>query len=934
MLRRISLLVAVLTLVAGLLTAPRLLTSRPTGGDDYTHFESAHVHPAVMTPSGDRLLVVNTPGSTLVVFDLTGEGITRIAEIPVGLDPVSVAALDDSTAWVVNHLSDDVSVVDLTLKHVRATIQVGDEPNDVVFAGAGRAYVSVSQEDAIKVYDTATLALVTTIPVLGRMPRSLARTADGSKVYTAIFHAGNRTSVLTAAEVADSIPDDLDFPRDPSNKLGHPAPAVGGIIQLQLNDWRDEYGKLWNSKAKYTLPDNDVVEISTSTNTVTRSFTGLGSINYNIAVNPVDDRIANVSTEARNTLRYEPKIVGYMVDTRVNFINQAGTITPRILNPHINYTVVPGTQAEHDSAIGIPTSIAFSSNGLRAYVTSFANDRIAVLNPAAGGSASMMRLRHPTIAEPTQVVVDDARNRLYVVGRARNQVQVLRSDDFTSVAVEPVGYDPTPDAIVHGRRFLYGGFTSAHGDQSCATCHIFGDMDNLAWDLGDPLGPYLPGDAPLDGFDPQKGPMMTQTLRGMLNTEPLHWRGDRVNFGAFNGAFVSLMGRASSLPDSQMTAFTDFVQAIKYPPNPHQRLDRSFVDAPMGTPSAVRGQTFFMNTPVVGTQTCNDCHSAAAFAPGTNRQLIPNETLLQSQDLKVPQLRNLYRKTGFEDAAGAVSKRGFGYGHDGSIDDIVDFLESPQFTGFSSDTAIANADRRDLKAFLLAFDTGTAPAVGAQVTFGADLPAPEALLRVDTMKAQADLDHCDLVAKGRVDGIPRGWEYVGSDSWAADRASEPTLTTAALVALAGLGTELTITGVPQGSGHRMGVDRDRDLALDGDEVVAGSDPSSPLSTPENVGVASRTGPVFGLRALRPSPFRDRVEMTFALERAQKVDLVVLDVLGRETRSLVRGGLFQAGEHRLTWDGRRSDGGSAGAGVYFVQLRTESGRSVRPVIRIR
>jgi hypothetical protein len=175
---------------------------------------------------------------------------------------------------------------------------------------------------------------------------------------------------------------------------------------------------------------------------------------------------------------------------------------------------------------------------------------------------------------------------------------------------------------------------------------------------------------------------------------------------------------------------------------------------------------------------------------------------------------------------------------------------------------------------------------------------------------------------------------VGSDSWAADRASEPTLTTAALVALAGLGTELTITGVPQGSGHRMGVDRDRDLALDGDEVVAGSDPSSPLSTPENVGVASRTGPVFGLRALRPSPFRDRVEMTFALERAQKVDLVVLDVLGRETRSLVRGGLFQAGEHRLTWDGRRSDGGSAGAGVYFVQLRTESGRSVRPVIRIR
>jgi hypothetical protein len=49
-----------------------------------------------------------------------------------------------------------------------------------------------------------------------------------------------------------------------------------------------------------------------------------------------------------------------------------------------------------------------------------------------------------------------------------------------SLAVTPIGFDPTPDAIVHGRKFFYGGFTSGHGDQACASCHLFGDLDNLA----------------------------------------------------------------------------------------------------------------------------------------------------------------------------------------------------------------------------------------------------------------------------------------------------------------------------------------------------------------------------------------------------------------------------------------------------------------------
>lgn len=191
MLRRLSPVLAVVALAFGLIAAPRHLVSRTATSPDFVHFESPHVHPAALTPSGDRLLVVNTPDNRLSVFDASGLLLARIAELPVGLEPVAVAARSDSEAWVVNHLSDNVSVVNLNTMHVKASLRVGDEPSDVVFAGTpARAYVSVSQEDRVKVYDPETRAELASIPIAGRMPRTLAKNADGSLVFAAVFYAG------------------------------------------------------------------------------------------------------------------------------------------------------------------------------------------------------------------------------------------------------------------------------------------------------------------------------------------------------------------------------------------------------------------------------------------------------------------------------------------------------------------------------------------------------------------------------------------------------------------------------------------------------------------------------------------------------------------------------------------------------------------------
>src|SRR5690349_17257879 len=97
--------------------AASFLIHRPASaastGPSFVEFESGHVRPLALSPDGTELFAVNTPNGTLEIFDLSpanrlGVGITRV---PVGLEPVAVAIRTNTEVWVVNHLSDSVSIV-------------------------------------------------------------------------------------------------------------------------------------------------------------------------------------------------------------------------------------------------------------------------------------------------------------------------------------------------------------------------------------------------------------------------------------------------------------------------------------------------------------------------------------------------------------------------------------------------------------------------------------------------------------------------------------------------------------------------------------------------------------------------------------------------------------------------------------------------------
>src|SRR5262245_14956933 len=165
--------------------------------DSFVNFETPPVHPIALSPSGSQLAVCNLADGRLELFDISSGTAVPAGSVPVGLDPVSVRYRTASEAWVVNHISDSISIVDVAARRVVATIQTLDTPADVVFAGtAGRAFVSCATPNTVQVFDPVTRQLVTNMLIGAERPKALAISPDGSKVYAAIFESGNATTVL------------------------------------------------------------------------------------------------------------------------------------------------------------------------------------------------------------------------------------------------------------------------------------------------------------------------------------------------------------------------------------------------------------------------------------------------------------------------------------------------------------------------------------------------------------------------------------------------------------------------------------------------------------------------------------------------------------------------------------------------------------------
>ena len=891
-------------LVWGLFSAVLACTGVGHAGS-FVAFESGQVRPLALSADGTRLFAVNTPDNRLEIFDVLPGGLRHLASVPVGLEPVAVAARPGGEVWVVNHLSDSISIVDAsgTSPVVRRTLLVGDEPRDIVFAGPGRnrAFITTAHrgqnrppidpihnppEDLIMpgigradvwVFEAnalgATLggAPLTILTLFGDTPRALAVTPDGSRVYAAVFHSGNQTTTVNEGAVCNGFaaaaacavsgataPGGLPAP---NTATGAVQPEVGLIVRNNGTNWLDELGRNWSGVVRFSLPDQDVFAIDANALTPAQvaSFAHVGTVLFNMAVNPSSGKVYVTNTEAQNQVRFEgtrplvgpgstfSTVLGRQHQTRISVLDPlANTVQARHLNKHINYAVSPAPASVQANSVALPRGLVVSSDGSTLYLAAQGSNKVAILatsqveNDTFTPSAS----DHVVVTGggPTGLALDEPRGQLYVMTRADNGISIVNLASRTETRHLKLP-NPEPAAVVAGRVFMNdANLTSSNGEAACGSCHVDGDLDSLAWDLGNPLesvlnnpltftvGPFNFPPAVYKNFHPLKGPMTTQTFRGMANHGSMHWRGDRTGgndpggsaldedaaFKKFNVAFPGLLGRAGPLSNTEMQAFTDFALALTPPPNPIRALDDSL------TPDQDAGRNLYF-TRTVDTLTCAGCHvlsTGAGFFGSDGRASFEGEP----QHFKIPQLRNMYSKVGMfgmpavpfttagdNDPTG-IQIRGFGFLHDGSMDTLVRFFRATVFTFTGGDP-----ERRQVEQFMFAMDSNLKPVVGQQISL-TSLNSATVTPRVDLLVAQAAIGNCDLVVKGRIAGLQRGWVRQVDGTFRSDLALDPPKSDTALRALATVpGQELTYSCVPPGSGTRIAIDRDEDAVLDGND---------------------------------------------------------------------------------------------------------------------
>ena len=924
----------------------------------YVLFEGGQVRPLALSPDGSKLFAVNTPDNRLEIFDVDGQGqLTRAGSVPVGMEPVAVAARTDTEVWVVNMLSDSVSIVDLsggTARVVR-TLMVGDEPQDIVFAGSGMprpwAFISTAHRGQnspnggrinrtsanaadqsspsvpstpradVWVFDAGNFGSElggtpkTVIALFGDRPRGLAVSEDGTAVYAAVFRSGNQTTALLEGLLCNTSGANMNadvlqpactlgsgeaspggYPPPHQNHQSINRPEVGLIVKLNRDGaspgvWQDEIaGRNWTSLVRFSLPDRDVFEIDASVDPPVPVSAGgsngtaacpdgsgcwsqVGTTLFNLAVRPNSGgQIYVTNSDAQNHVRFEGpgaaasgikpggeplSVRGELAHMRITVLDGA-SVAPRHLNKHIDYSVVPAPASTKDDSLSTPLGMAFTPDGETLYVAAFGSRKIGIFDADALESDTFTPDADDHIelsgGGPSGLVY--LNGKLYVLTRFDNSVAVMDAGSHAQLQKLSL-YNPEPAHIVTGRRLLYDARqTSSNGEAACASCHIFGDMDDLAWDLGDPDGDQVANGNPFTGppilpllFHPMKGPMTTQSLRGLESMGPQHWRGDRQGdevdaFTAFNVAFPGLLGRASELTAQQMADFTEFALAIRYPPNPVRKLDNS-----LRTGDEAAGSTRFAGAASDGGVNCEFCHTldaANGHFGGNGNSTFEGEP----QHFKVPHLRNMYQKVGMfgvaaPEPSGALGSgaffgdtitpfgpkgpqiRGFGFAHDGAIDTAFRFTGAGVFN-------LTDTQQRQMEAFMLVFPSDLAPIVGQQVTMTAATSGDAAVNgRINLIEDRAAAaftskllggaaTECDLVAHLLEGGAPRGYLYdPGADEYQPDDLGSP-ITPGALRGLASsAGQEVTWTCAPPGSGNRMALDRDEDLLRNGVETGTG-----------------------------------------------------------------------------------------------------------------
>jgi DNA-binding beta-propeller fold protein YncE len=889
-------------IVAGVVVALVATALRAQG--EVVNFEEPQIKPIAIAQvqngaaSASYVVACNTPDNSIEIHAGAAPH-AFVARVAVGLSPVTVRwHAAGARLYVCNFLGDSVSVVHLptvgSTTNIRPklerTVHVGDEPVDIAFLPGGtQARVALhgrSQTQVVIIPDLTPVGGPTVLqspPVTGgvndavKAPRALASLADGR------FYALNTMGGNNAYDV------DL-YVEDPNGPQPLPPPPTPVLVFHLVG--------------------------------------GMGTTNAGFAVRSDGNAMYVVGGRARNT---DPASVGVdavsqhpfgFVESWLWYVDLTGGGNPQQLAPppavaaeyptapagaasiNLNreYNGGPTAKVALGERVSQPTDVVLieSAPGTvqHVLVTGFGTDRVLVLSAPGGGgplaNAGFQRTPIDVVVHnaaagygasgPRGLAHDVLTNQVWVLNRLDNSLATFSLTGFTpgtppTVTRLGLNADPTPLAIRAGRPFLYAARQTSGTDNhmvACASCHVDGRTDGLAWNLGhtDTLLPAIPPkliETALHGtpFDPDpftdfqnaKGPLVTQTLQGLVNSTiesvetqyvttnaPYHWRGDKPRFQDFNEAFVRLQGMPNQLAlparagltDPQMDAYTAFVHTIHHAPNTEQSLDRRLHGA-LGDPDdpddvsigsgSLFGLKVYHTRASLGARSCSHCH---ALPEGSNNVLpldfhgnggglLPNN---HGNPLESAATRNLFQRERAlilpgdflpTDSNEWTRTASFGLTHDGVAVNTQSTTQAERsINNFVQAFNLLTLQKLALVEFVRGLDSGAAPLIGRAMCVDATHAVDSAMLTL--LKEQAEEANVGVAVQTRNQGTVRGYYYDVTATPGVWRQANgaTTLTDTALLALVTGGDDvLVFQAVPTGSERRVAHNSGAPLPLTG-----------------------------------------------------------------------------------------------------------------------
>ena len=173
-------------------------------------------------PGGQMRIVVSTDDAYLYILQDSGmqgyllilarKSYNLLHRIPVGRSPIAMAT-DGEIGYVVNYLSDDVTIVNLETAKAIKTLPVGHRPIRIMtWPASPYLFIANYGSDTVSVIDKKSLKTVKSLEIKSR-PGDMAIHPNGRHVYVLHRGSGDLSVIdMTSLEVVQTVPVGGEFP--------------------------------------------------------------------------------------------------------------------------------------------------------------------------------------------------------------------------------------------------------------------------------------------------------------------------------------------------------------------------------------------------------------------------------------------------------------------------------------------------------------------------------------------------------------------------------------------------------------------------------------------------------------------------------------------------------------------------------------------------